>query len=240
MELDTEQSASEVLEGRHRRRRRGRGDHETGRGRRHRVAVRHPHLLGGRQMREQDTGGDDGETGRAVFRGAGPRDRTGQRMRHHLVAIADAEHRNPGVEQHRVHLGGTGRVHRLRPTRKDHCGRIASKELLDREVPRHDLRIHVALAHPPGDELGVLRAEIHDQDRVMSGAGRGPAGLGDACRRARGTGPDRATGGPVGAGRTPGWLRGSGVHRASLRSAGDIPTGRATFCQPRNNYHAPP
>ena len=30
----------------------------------------------------------------------------------------------------------------------------------------HDLAVDVGLAHPPGDELGVLRPEVDDQDRL--------------------------------------------------------------------------
>jgi hypothetical protein len=30
----------------------------------------------------------------------------------------------------------------------------------------HDLAVDVGLAYPPGDELGVLRAEVDDEDGV--------------------------------------------------------------------------
>ena len=33
----------------------------------------------------------------------------------------------------------------------------------------HDLAVDVRLAHPPGDQLGVLGAEVDDEDRVDGG-----------------------------------------------------------------------
>src|SRR5438874_2268572 len=69
---------------------------------------------------------------------------------------------------------GDGRVDAWRARRVD-GGRSAAEDdadgppgpdLLGRDRVRHDLRIHVRVTHPPGDELGVLGTEVDDQDGV--------------------------------------------------------------------------
>ena len=42
-----------------------------------------------------------------------------------------------------------------------------SRIALGRDVVPHDLAIDVLLANPAGDQLGVLRAEIQDQDFLV-------------------------------------------------------------------------
>ena len=57
------------------------------------------------------------------------------------------------------------------PDRMMALGGTGPKRLF-RLVERHDLGIDARLAHPPGDELGVLRPEIDDQHAVVLGRGR--------------------------------------------------------------------
>src|SRR5690606_29644384 len=77
---------------------------------------------------------------------------------------------------------------------------VLGDDLLDRHGARHDLAVDPRLADATGDELGVLRAEVDDQDgagRVGSGSRRGhdvPSGGGaGACAsrlyRGKPTGP---------------------------------------------------
>src|SRR5207237_10574775 len=54
-------------------------------------------------------------------------------------------------------------------------------------VPGVDLAVHAELAHAAGDELGVLRTEVEDQDpvRVNVGVRSGAGGRGAAPRGRR-------------------------------------------------------
>jgi hypothetical protein len=49
---------------------------------------------------------------------------------------------------------------------------IAPAELLDRGVVGQELGVHAALAHSPGDQLGVLGAEVEDDHRAVRGGRR--------------------------------------------------------------------
>ena len=94
-------------------------------------------------------------------------------LRHHgLLAVADAEHGQPGLEHPvgrpgRAELGDAGR-----PARQDHGLGLQALECLLGLVERHDLGIDALLAHAPGDQLRHLAAEIDDEDGVGHGSGR--------------------------------------------------------------------
>ena len=45
--------------------------------------------------------------------------------------------------------------------------RLARQHLGDRHRVRHDLGVDPRLAHPPRDQLGVLRPEVDDEDQVV-------------------------------------------------------------------------
>ena len=167
VELHAVERPARVLERRHRRDARRRRDREAGRGLRDRVPVRHPHRLLGGQPVEEHAGVDDGE-GRTPVLG-GPRTRHGpaQRGGHRLEAVADAEGRYPRVEEARGDLRGAGRVDAGRAAGQDHGLGTARADLLRRDGVRNDLGVDAALAHPAGDELRVLRAEVDDQHHVV-------------------------------------------------------------------------
>ena len=74
------------------------------RGARHGVAVAHPHGVGRGQVVEQHAGPVDIERGRAVLALPVAADLAAERLRHELVAVADAEHRHAELEQPRVDL----------------------------------------------------------------------------------------------------------------------------------------
>ena len=109
---------------------------------------------------------NDFQLGSAVLAGAGVRDGATERLRHRLEAVADTEHRHAQVEQRRVELRRTLGVHAGRATGQHHRQRIAGLDLVDRGGMRDHLGEHPRLAHPAGDQLGVLRAEIDDQHRT--------------------------------------------------------------------------
>ena len=113
----------------------------------------------------------DGAAGcRPNSRQPGLRDVAAERERHRLEAVADAEHRDAGVEQRRVDL----RAHRRRrrcdgpPERMMAAGSLG-QHLGDRHRVRHDLAVDVRLAHPAGDQLRVLRTEVDDEDGRRAG-----------------------------------------------------------------------
>ena len=106
----------------------------------------------------------------------------------------------PGLEQPGRRGRRPGRVHRRRPAGQDDRGWVALQNILGRRRRRHDLRVNLALAHAPRDELGVLGAEVHHQYRPR-GAGRADRRRGLSGRTAP---PD------------PGAASRRGIHRVSL------------------------
>ena len=53
-------------------------------------------------------------------------------------------------------------------SRQDDALRAEAAHELVADIVRMDLAIDLGLAHPPGDELGVLRAEVQDEDPVVA------------------------------------------------------------------------
>ena len=68
------------------------------------------------------------------------------------------------VEQRRVELRGTVGVHAGRAAGQHDRRGFLGHDLLDGRGVRDDLGVHPRLAHPPGDQLRVLRAEVDDED----------------------------------------------------------------------------
>src|SRR5262249_38779117 len=90
--------------------------------------------------------------------------------RHRLLSITDAEHRDAGlIDRHRG-KGGIRVAHRGRPAGENPPFRAHRHKGGLRLSVRHDLAIDLLLAHPAGDELGHLRAEIDNEDFVVAGA----------------------------------------------------------------------
>ena len=167
VELDAIEPARIVGDGRERR---AIGDGDGAEARRqlgHAVAMAHPD--GGLHPRlpdavEQRRRARDLERGAAELAGVAAFDLAAQLRHHGLLAIADAEHGHARVED---------RLRRPRRARLMHAGRTArqddglGQDGLERgfgPVEGHDLGIDARLAHPPRDQLRVLRAEIDDED----------------------------------------------------------------------------
>ena len=142
----------------------------------HRIAVAGPHLQRPRQAVEQPSGLADRHIGMAELAMRRPRQRAAQDLRHELHAVADAEHRHAHLEQRVVAVRRAGLVDAHRPAREDDPGRLPAGDLGGRGAERDDLGIHVQLAEPPRDELGVLRSEVEDQDDLMRHGGGGCGG----------------------------------------------------------------
>src|SRR4051812_12388871 len=154
------------------------------------VAVAHPRRLLRRLAVQQDRLLRAGVHRRAaILAQAGVGDLASECLRHRLEPVADAQHRDVGVEQPGIDLRRAVLVHRGGPAGEDHRRRTAPQKLLDRSVVADDLGVDVRLAHAAGDQLGVLRAVVDHEHRAVSvlrePLGRVVAGVG----RARAGGP---------------------------------------------------
>ncbi len=83
-----------------------------------------------------------------------------------LGAVADAEDRHAEVVDTGVDGGRPVDVDRGRPAGEDDPGGASLGELGGGDRVGHDLAVDVGLADPTGDELGVLGAEVDDEDGV--------------------------------------------------------------------------
>ena len=131
------------------------------------VAMAHPDLvLLARlpQPVEQRRLADDLDEGAAELALVGRRDPAAQLLGHRLLAVADGEDRHAGVEEMLRRARAVVPHHRRRPAGEDDALGLQPLERLVGAVERRDLAIDAGLAHPPGDELGHLAAEIDDQD----------------------------------------------------------------------------
>jgi hypothetical protein len=167
MPLDAGEAALRVLE----RRDRGSGAAgergETGRGGGHRVAVAHPHVEAGRETGQQGATAGDGGQGPPELAQPRPRHVTTEGPGHGLEPVADAERRHVGVEQLGVDLRGPRGVDRLWTAGEDDGPGLPGDDLGHGGGVRHDLGVHVGLADPARDQLGVLRPEVDDDDQVV-------------------------------------------------------------------------
>src|SRR2546425_1011671 len=96
-------------------------------------------------------------------------------LRHGLHAVADAEHRDAELE-HRL-WGPRGRllVRGHVTAGEDHAARAELAHESVADIAGVDLAVHACFAHAAGDELGVLGAEIEDEDfLVLTRAGHFP------------------------------------------------------------------
>ena len=170
VELHRIQTALAILHGRDGCRGRRRGAGEPVRRPHDAVAVAHPGGLLGRQVAEEQAVGAEHDGRLAELADAGVGDIAAQRGRHRLHAVTDAEHRHAQLEQPRVDRRRTGLVDRCRPAREDDPDRVVRGHLDRRHVVGHDLGVDPALAHPPRDQLGVLRPEVDHQHGPVLGA----------------------------------------------------------------------
>ncbi len=155
-----------VLERRHRSTGRPGGDHEAARRGGDGVAVAHPHRTPRGQLAVQHTATlEHLQIGAPVLPGAGLLHGAAQGVGHRLEAVADAQHRHPRLEQRRVDARSIRRIHAGRATGQHDRSRLAGEEIPDRRGVWHHLGVHLRLADPSRDQLGVLRPEVDDQNR---------------------------------------------------------------------------
>ena len=135
----------------------------------------HPHHLVVRGSVEQAGPLLHAGGGVPVLASARAPDRSTQRLGHGLEAVADTQDRDSGVEDGRVDGWGAVGVDRRRAAGEDDGRRPPVQHGGSIHGVGHDLGVDAGLAHAAGDELGVLRAEVHHEDRA-DGAGRSLAG----------------------------------------------------------------
>jgi hypothetical protein len=134
VKLDPVDAALHGLECRHRGSRGGRQRLESGRRRKHGVAVRHPARLLPRRAVEQPPGLGHGQLRAPELPHLGAFDASSQLARQKLHAVTDAEHGNAELEQLVLERRRAIGVHRRRPAREDHSLRPPSSDLLRADV----------------------------------------------------------------------------------------------------------
>ena len=90
-----------------------------------------------------------------------------QQVGHHLHAVADAQDRDPQIEEGRVAQRGAFVGHAGRSAGEDDALGLRAAEVRGPGVEAQQFAVHVLFADAPGDELAVLRAEIQDGDPVV-------------------------------------------------------------------------
>ena len=103
----------------------------------------------------------------AVLAGRCAVDLAAQDLAQQLHAVADAQHGNAQVEHFGVAPRGARFIHAGRPARQDDAARLMGPDAVRRDIVPDDLAEDVLLAHPPGDQLGVLRTEVQHQDAFV-------------------------------------------------------------------------
>ena len=93
-------------------------------------------------------------------------DDTAELRRHRLHSVADAENGHAEVEDGVRYPRRPTFRHGFRAAGQDCPLRRETADGIVAEVERVDLAVDALLAHAAGYELGVLRAEVDDQDAV--------------------------------------------------------------------------
>src|SRR5262245_66240807 len=96
-------------------------------------------------------------------------DRAAELLRHRLLAVADAEDRHTrridrGRREWRALI-----EHRGGPPGQDHALRAQPREAFLSLLTRHEFAINFLFSHTPGNKLSDLRAQIDDENLVVSG-----------------------------------------------------------------------
>ena len=163
--LHTSHAQFSVLERSDRRTLGGRGDLETCRSFRNGIAVAHPHRVPLSQAGVEHTPAHL-HVGAAVLTRTGLGHGTAQRLGHHLEAVANAEGWQAELQNLRIELRSAFRIDRRRPARKHKRNRILGFQFLGCDRVRHDLGVNARFTHATGNELRILRAEVHDKNRA--------------------------------------------------------------------------
>ena len=88
-------------------------------------------------------------------------------VRHGLFAVANAKHRDAGLEDRHWRQRRILVEYASRTTGKDHAFRLHLPESAFGFLERYDFAIHAFFAHAPRNELCDLRAKIDDQNFIV-------------------------------------------------------------------------
>ena len=168
VELDPVEAPLGTLAGGHRRAWAGGERDEARRRLEDAVAMAHPALLLMRQPGQQLSAavGED-QRGAPELPRVGAFDPAAEDMDHRLHPVADAQHRDVELEQLAAQLRCAVRIDRRRPAGQHQRRGTPLADPLQVGVVGEQLGEHPALADPPGDQLGVLPAEVKNQDLFM-------------------------------------------------------------------------
>ena len=85
-----------------------------------------------------------------------------------LLAVANAQDRNPEIKDCDVDVGRTLIVHARRPAAKHNARRTPCLNVSARHSGRKDLAVDALFANAPRNQLRELRTKIQDQDAIAS------------------------------------------------------------------------
>src|SRR5947209_15687849 len=103
----------------------------------------------------------------AVLAFPGARHLAAKLVGEHLHAIANAEHRHPGLEQGAIGERRALLIHAGRPAGEDDRLRRAGADPLPWHRPIDQLAVDAGLTHPASDQLAILRAEVEDEHELL-------------------------------------------------------------------------
>ena len=133
------------------------------------ITVGHPHIErftffdAGKQRRVAHRGDDRA----AVFALGRRANIAAEQLGGQLRAVANAEHRNTEFVDFWRNRRRAFVVDRRWTTREHHADGRQRAQFFHADVERVDLAVHLLLANAAGDELGVLRSKIEDDDGLM-------------------------------------------------------------------------
>ncbi len=130
------------------------------------VAVAHPDDLLLRQAREERARAAV-ELGLAELGRAGAGHLAAELEREQLRAVADAERRDPELEELRVDPRSAVRVDGRRAAGEDQRGRVPAAHLVGAERVRDELRVDAGVADAARDQLRVLAAEVEHEHGAL-------------------------------------------------------------------------
>ena len=130
------------------------------------VAVAHPHdLVVGGAFEQARTRRNRG-LGVPVLAGARATDGAAEGVGHGLEAVADAQDGHAGLEDRGIDGGSPLLVHGGRAAGQDDGGGLLGEHVRHAHGVGDDLGVDVSLTHAARDQLGILRAEVDDEDGV--------------------------------------------------------------------------
>ena len=133
---------------------------------RHVVGVAHPDDGLRLHAHEERAGRVKIDRNAAIFSLRRALDHAAERMGGQLHAVADAQHRHAERVDRRVDARGVRIEHGGRAAGENHADRLLRGDIGKRGGVGDDLAEDLRLAHAARDELGILRAEVHDDDAL--------------------------------------------------------------------------